>query len=324
MVTQIQKIRMDTTWLTFKQRFKFKGEPPVSGPVELTQRRVFILPTQRGVGMVFTILLLLLVAFIYSNNLVYLLGFLLTSIFFVTILHTFKALAGLVMQAGFAQPVFAGEAAAFAVTVTNPGNQPRLGLSATLETKQHFSLAADESRTLMLYGVTRKRGWQTIGTVTLATCYPLGSFRAWSALRFDSKVLVYPKPSAFPLPFPVSEGQQPSGQLHTGRSGRDDFEGIRSYQAGDTLRQIHWKAYAKGQGLFSKQYSTDADSTEMWLDYGNAPGADVEERLSQLCRWIIDAENAGLRYGLLIPGRKIAPDSGMRHYAACLEALALF
>ena len=230
----------------------------VSGPVELTQRRVFILPTQRGLGMVFTILLLLLVAFIYSNNLVYLLGFLLASIFFVTILHTFKALAGLVVQAGFVQPVFAGEAAAFAVTVTNPGNQPRLGLSATLETEQHFSLAADESRTLTLYGVTRKRGWQMIGTVTLASCYPLGSFRAWSALRFDSKVLVYPKPSAFSLPFPVGEGQQPSGQLHTGRSGRDDFEGIRSYQAGDPLRQIHWKAYAKGQGLLSKQYATDA------------------------------------------------------------------
>jgi len=324
MVSQIQKIRMDNTRLTFKQRFKFKGEPPVSGPVELTQRRVFILPTQRGLGMVFTILLLLLVAFIYSNNLVYLLGFLLVSIFFVTILHTFKALAGLVVQAGFAQPVFAGEAAAFAVTVTNPGNQPRLGLSATLETEQHFSLAADESRTLKLYGVTRKRGWQTIGTVTLATCYPLGSFRAWSALRFDSKVLVYPKPSAFPLPFPVGEGQQPSGQLHTGHSGRDDFEGIRSYQAGDPLRQIHWKAYAKGQGLLSKQYATDAGEMELWLDYGNAPGADVEERLSQLCRWIIDAENAGLRYGLLIPGRKIAPDGGIRHYATCLEALALF
>ncbi|MDD5412564.1 MAG: DUF58 domain-containing protein, partial [Methylobacter sp.] len=99
---------MDNTKFTFRQCFKFKVEPPVSGPVELIQRRVFILPTRRGLGMVFTILLLLLVAFIYNNNLVYLLGFLLASIFFVTILHTFKALAGLVVQAGFVQPVFAG------------------------------------------------------------------------------------------------------------------------------------------------------------------------------------------------------------------------
>ncbi|MDD5411226.1 MAG: DUF58 domain-containing protein, partial [Methylobacter sp.] len=214
--------------------------------------------------------------------------------------------------------------AAFAVTVTNPGTQPRMALSAILEAEQIFSLAADESKTLTLYGVTRKRGWQRIGTVTLASCVQLGVFRAWSPLRFDSKVLVYPKPSAFSLPFPVSEGQHPSGQRHTVRSGRDDFEGIRCYQAGDPLRQIHWKAYAKGQGLFSKQYATDVDSTELWLDYEKTPGANIEERLSQLCRWVIDAENAGLRYGLLIPGRKIAPDGGIRHYATCLEALTLF
>lgn len=319
---------MDNTKLTFKQRFKlsrfFKGEPPVSGPVALTQRRVFILPSQRGLGMVFTIVLLILIAFIYNNNLVYLLGFLLASIFFVTILHTFKALAGLVVQAGFVQPVFAGEAAGFAVTVINPGHQPRVALSVTLENEQTFSLDAYASKTLTLYAATRKRGWQPIDTVTFASCYPLGAFRAWSPLRFDSKVLVYPKPSEISLPFPVGEGQQQSGQRHIDRSGRDDFNGIRSYQAGDPLRQIHWKAYAKGHGLFSKQYATDAGSTELWLDYENTSGGNVEERLSQLCRWVIDAENAGVRYGLLIPGSKIAPDCGMNHYTACLEALALF
>ncbi|MDP1772697.1 MAG: DUF58 domain-containing protein [Methylobacter sp.] len=315
---------MDNTRLTLKQRFKFTGGPPVSGPVELTRNRVFILPTQRGLGMAFTILLLLLIAFIYSNNLVYLLGFLLASIFFVTILHTFKALAGLVVQAGFVQPVFAGESAAFPLTVTNPGNQPRPALSATLEGEHFFSLAADQSKTLTLYGLARKRGWQMIGTVTLASCYPLGSFRAWSPLKLDSKVLVYPKPSACSLPFPVGEDQQSSSQQHTDRSGRDDFDGIRSYRLGDPLRQIHWKAYAKGQGLFSRQYASNAGGTELWLDYRNTPGADVEERLSQLCRWVIDAENAGLRYGLQVPGRKIAPDGGMRHYATCLETLALF
>ncbi|MBL6986590.1 MAG: DUF58 domain-containing protein [Methylobacter sp.] len=319
---------MDKAKLSFKQRLKlsrfFRGEPPFSGPVELTQRRVFILPTQRGLGMVFTILLLLLIAFIYNNNLVYMLGFLLASIFFVTILHTFKALAGLVVQAGFVQPVFAGEAVEFTLTVTNPGNQPRTALTVTLEIEQSFTLDADACKTLRLQAAARKRGWQLIDTVTFSSCYPLGAFRAWSPLRFDSKVLVYPKPSAFSLPFPVGEGQQPSGRRRIERSGHDDFNGIRAYQSGDPLRQIHWKAYAKGQGLFSKQYATDAGSLELWLDYRNTPGANVEDRLSQLCRWVIDAENEGVRYGLQIPGKKIAPDCGMNHYAACLESLALF
>lgn len=319
---------MQNTPLTLRQRFKlsrfFKGESPVSGPVELTQRRVFILPTPGGIGMVLTILLLLLIAFVYNNNLAYLLGFVLASIFFVSILHTFKTLAGLVVQAGFVQPVFAGESAGFVITVTNPGHQPRMSLSVKLETEQVLRLDSHESKTLILYAATRKRGWQVIDTVTLASSYPLGIFRAWSPIRLDSKVLVYPKPSGFPTPFPVSGGQQLSGQRHLDRSGRDDFNGIRTYQAGDPLRQIHWKAYAKGQGLLSKQYATQVSGTELWLEYEHTPGADVEERLSQLCRWVIDAENAGLRYGLLIPGHKLAPDRGPKHHAACLETLALF
>jgi len=252
---------MDNAPLTLRQRFKlsrfFKGEPPVSGPIELTQRRVFILPTQSGIGMVLTILLLLLIAFVYNNNLAYLLGFMLASIFFVSILHTFKSLAGLVVQAGFVQPVFAGESAGFTITVTNPGHQPRTTLSVTLETEQVLRLDAYESRTLILYAATRKRGWQMIDTVTFASSYPLGIFRAWSPIRLDSKVLVYPKPSAFSIPFPANSGQQPLGQRRQDRSGRDDFNGIRTYQAGDPLRQIHWKAYAKGLGLLSKKYASN-------------------------------------------------------------------
>ena len=99
------------------------------------------------------------------------------------------------------------------------------------------------------------------------------------------------------------------------------FEPIR---AGDTLRQIHWRAYAKGQGLQSKQYASEAGGTEMWLDLAMTPGAGLEERLGQFCRWIIDAEQSGLRYGLIIPGHKIELNSGLAHYTACLEVLALF
>ncbi|MFU8787986.1 MAG: DUF58 domain-containing protein [Methylobacter sp.] len=319
---------MEQSKLTLKQRFQlsrfFKGEPPVSGAVQLTQRRVFILPTRRGLGMVLTIALLLLIAFIYNNNLVYLLGFLLASLFFITILHTFKALSGLVLQAGFVPPVFAGESAGFTLTVTNPDNQARMALNASLETEQTFSLDAYASKTLTLYAATQKRGWQPMATVTLSSCYPLGIFRAWSPLRFDSRVLVYPKPSTYSLPFPDGTGQQQPGQRHSNRAGDDDFNGIRAYQAGDPLRQIHWKAYAKGQGLLSKQYGADAGGNELWLDYQNTPEGDVEARLSQLCRWLIDAENAGLLYGLRLPGCELAPACGLQHRAACLEALALF
>jgi len=63
---------------------------------------------------------------------------------------------------------------------------------------------------------------------------------------------------------------------------------------------------------------------EIWLDYDNAPGHNTEERLSQLCRWVIDAERAGIQYGFSLPGLKLPPDNGLLHNRKCLEALALF
>lgn len=81
------------------------------------------MPTKRGLGMVLLLVILILIAFVYNNNLAYMLTFLVASVFFITILHTFKAMAGLVVQAGQTQAVFAGEAAGFDIHIQNPARQ---------------------------------------------------------------------------------------------------------------------------------------------------------------------------------------------------------
>ena len=48
----------------------------------------------------------------------------------------------------------------------------------------------------------------------------------------------------------------------------------------------------------------------------------VEARLSRLARWVLDADSAGVRYELALPGTRIATDLGPAHRARCLEALA--
>jgi uncharacterized protein (DUF58 family) len=172
-----------------------------------------------------------------------------------------------------------------------------------------------------LYSLTQKRGWHTAGTVTVSSTYPLGLFRAWSPIRFNLKALVYPKPSPQALPFP--EAQATLARQGASRKGADDFYGLKEYQPGDGVKQIHWKTFAKGQGLFSKQYGGDS-SAEIWLDYANTPGQNTEQRLSQLCRWVLDVDRTGIPYGFSLPGLKLSPASGIGHTKKCLEALALF
>ncbi|MGZ8199771.1 MAG: DUF58 domain-containing protein, partial [Methylosarcina sp.] len=135
------------------------------------------------------------------------------------------------------------------------------------------------------------------------------------------KALVYPKPSKLHMPFP--ETASAHAQEGSGRKGDDDFYGFREYHAGDSRKRIHWKAFAKGQGLFSKHYAGESP-VQVWLNYEDAPGQNVEERLSQLCRWVIDADEAGIAYGFSLPGLRLASDCGERHRQKCLEALALF
>lgn len=312
--------------LTIKQRFAvsrfLRGEAPSERPVTLGHRRIFILPTRRGLGVALLIVLLLTIAFVYNNNLVYLLAFLLSSVFFVGILHGYRALAGLVVQAGRSRPGFAGATVAYEIRLSNPHRQTRPSLQVTLaDDRQTLALPGDDSDALWLSAPAVRRGWQTCGTVTVSSEYPLGWFRAWSPLRFTLAALVYPQPAAAAIALPDNDG---SGDRRIGmhRSG-DDYIGIKPYRAGDAVRRIHWQAYAKGQGLSSKQFGGES-SVDVWLDYEVTPGHHREQRLSQLCRWLLDAEQAGLRYGLILPGRKLAIETGSNHQRRCLEALALF
>ena len=62
----------------------------------------------------------------------------------------------------------------------------------------------------------------------------------------------------------------------------------------------------------------------MYLDFSELHIADVEERLSQLTLWVIEAERGRQPYGLRLPGIEISPALGQTHFHYCLRALSLF
>ena len=64
--------------------------------------------------------------------------------------------------------------------------------------------------------------------------------------------------------------------------------------------------------------------SSQWFDFSEVPSDDLEERLSVLTRWIVDADRTREDYGLRLPGREFAPSHGEAHRRQCLEALALY
>ena len=94
----------------------------------------------------------------------------------------------------------------------------------------------------------------------------------------------------------------------------------------DAPRHVAWKAVARQQDgpLLTKLFS-GAAAQQIWLDWNALPAAaDNEQRLSILARWMLDADAAGLAWGLRLPVLQLAPDHGQEHLAAGLRALALY
>lgn len=318
---------MRSTRLSLRERFSlkrfFQGEKPGPEPIELSHRRIFILPTKAGLLCGATLATMLLASIIYNNNPGFILTFLLASIALVSILHSFRSLKGLHVSLERSEPVFAGESAIIGMRIDNPSAWPRLNLEASREGQEPVSgcLAEFSTNTLELPVKTSRRGLLNPGTVTLASRYPLGLFRAWSPLNFCQSILVYPKPADQPVSEQIHSSSQARPRMPMQDS--DEFSGLDEYRPGDSLRKIHWKSYAKGQGLMTKQFSGE-QSTEIWFDLDTTPGANLEERLSRICRGILDAENAGLHYGLKLSGLIKNPDRGQVHCNECLKALALY
>jgi uncharacterized protein (DUF58 family) len=133
--------------------------------------------------------------------------------------------------------------------------------------------------------------------------------------------MVYPHPVLNSQPVPASTDQGAAGALDA-VSGDDDFAGHRAYQLGDSPRRVDWKASSREQGLLTKQFQGEAQSS-LWLDWTLTPGTNIEQRLSQLTRWIVDAHTDRQSYGLRLPKLDIKPNTGDAHYHQCLRALAL-
>lgn len=300
----------------------FRAQVPEAPPVTLVQRRIFILPTKQGYLFAFTLLLLLLASINYALSLGFTLTFLLASMAGVALLHTWRNLAHLRLRPGRCDPVFAGEIAHFSVNVETP-SQARFAIAARRQGDEpvHADVLPSETSTLSIPVSAPRRGMLQCGRLEIFTRYPLGLFHAWSYVDFGLSVVVYPKPDP-------GAGTPPAHSRSLSEEGipvpgDEEFSMLRAYRAGDTPKQIAWKALAREQGLLTKEFSATA-SSELWLDWDEARSPNPEARLSILCQWVLQGESYGQAYGLRLPGVEIAPSRGEAHRTRCLEALAFF
>jgi uncharacterized protein (DUF58 family) len=292
-------------------------------PVTLERRRLYILPTRGGLAFAALLFLMLLAGLNYANSLALFLTFLLTGFALVVMQQCHRNLLGTEVVAAVAPAVFARSTGALQLTLGNSGATARPRIEAALHGKALIAadLPAGVQQRLELPLAAPVRGVVPIERLRLSTAWPFGLFRVWTWVHTPITLLVYPHPHGT-LPMPADAARPAGLRSHIG-AGADEWFGLRPFRDGDSPRQVDWKAYAREAPLLVKEYVQGASELRMF-EYAHLAPLDQESRLSQLARWVVDAEAHGERYGLTLPGLRLEPDRGPQHRHRCLAALAVF
>jgi uncharacterized protein (DUF58 family) len=302
------------------QRWLNKRIPAVSRHV-LRYRQIFIFPTKVGFGYAGLVLIILIGATNYQNNLAFALVFWLVSLGFLAIAYTFRNLLNLDIRGLPIPAAFAGDRVQtdFLIVSTHQHQAIGLGLGRQVQT---IIPSVNQSPTRTSININAPiRGIYQLPRIYIETQYPLGIIHAWSWLRFNQTYWIYPQPIQPPLNR-SNEGINDDDADAESIQGRgDDFHGLKQYEPGDSPKRIDWKAYARERGLHTKDMRTP-QSNALWFRWQDFPGATPELRLSYICYLVCEAAKEDAEFGISIPGFKSALSHGDSHKRLCLESLA--
>jgi uncharacterized protein (DUF58 family) len=285
---------------------------------------IWLLPNRNTIGLAAVLFGMGYAGLTQSNGAAYLLCFLLGSVAAVSVLHSWANLKGIELEIDPIEPVFAGGEMLVRVHTSTTRRCEHFGIRVRPIAGGRAVNFDRVPRAGSVAGELRVRAAECGAFSTLAlrieTRYPLGFFTARRKVRLAARHHVYPAPAGS-LPLPVSYSPARTGR-EGGQIEGDDFGGVRAWQPGESQRHIDWKAAARGQPLLTKRWSGDAD-TAIVLDWELLAGQSPESRLSQLARWIVQAEHGQSAYSLRLPaGVNVPPGRGDAHFHHCLRLLA--
>src|SRR5690606_30974724 len=164
--------------------------PAVSGPVYLSHRRVYILPTRAGLAFAVSLLLMLIGSINYQLSLGYMMTFLLAGTATVAMLHTYRNLVHVRIEAGKVEDAFAGDEAYFHLHLHNPGHYERIALEVVGGRRiVHCDVPPRDSTEVRIALPSERRGWLALPRLVVRTQYPLGLYSAWSYAHLDMRAL---------------------------------------------------------------------------------------------------------------------------------------
>lgn len=292
-----------------------------------TTSRIKVRLTKAGWGYLVLTLVILLMGINYANNLIYALAYFLMSLLIIGYLQTQAQLTGLEFKQWRCDTIFSGQNILYQIQISKKAKYnteaKSWGLYAgygTLDIPQLY-LSSKLTKQLNFKILVNKRGLYQHDRVNVLSTYPFGLFRASMSTPKLPECFVYPQ----------AIGQIPLSKIITGDTASHHIESesitsIRTYVAGDNLSRVAWKSLARRDELMTKEFDGAQGDPVLILNWQQQELAllAIEPRLSQLCKWILEADRAGKEFSLILPNNIIPAGTGSAHLHSCLQALALF
>lgn len=277
-------------------------------------KKVYIYPNRFGFLFFGLFCLMLIVGAAYTNNLIFLMGFILISFLFVVILLTAKNLRNIEVSNVQFKPGFPGEIVPVKVTIENTSDFEHTRLFIKLdgfENNAELFYIGPKDRTDVVLSVTlpESRGVYSIGRIRVSTSNPFGLFYSWFWYKFNIEHLVFPKP--------LGLKERPKQENEVG----DEFSGLKEYQVGDPMSRISWKHMARNDQMLVKEFN-DSELKQDVLSIAETKQSQFEDKLSQLALWLLEAEKGQRLYSLDLGNGHPNPSRGPKHLQDCLSELA--
>jgi uncharacterized protein (DUF58 family) len=267
--------------------------------------------------------IMLLTSLNYALALGFAVTFLLAGLCAAALLHTFRNLAGIELAPLAAGETFAGGTLPFTLAIAGSASaRNAITLSAGGSAPVTVDVIPDAALPVTLEVPAPKRGRVALGRVTLSSDFPVGLWRGWAYVHFPLAGVVFPAPEADAPPLPA--GRDGDDAQSDSIDGDADLAGLRSYQAGDPLQRVAWKAVARGAGWHTKHFEGGGSKGPAELAWNALPQAlDADQRIARLAAWVLAAERVARPFALRLPGTALPAGQGREHRRTALTALAM-
>ena len=160
-----------------------------------------------------------------------------------------------------------------------------------------------------------RRGVHSLGPTIVGVRDVLGLVERTYEVREPTTVVVYPRVYSVGDPSSVLQTRGPE------RHERTEFQHVREYVPGDSLRDVHWKSSAKGDDLLVAEFTSPADDAGVSIAASAAPGF-VDEMAAAAATLFVAATRSGVAAELTVPGGSVPLGHGDTHEQRALELLA--